>query len=234
MAGKLPGTPDGGPTRYLGDVSRLGELTSHELLGRRVVVLVPIGSCEQHGPHLPLDTDSRIADAVAMGAAARRVDVVVAPTMTASASDEHAGFPGLISVGNHATALALAGIVRSASQWARHVVLVNGHGGNASALRQVGGVHWFPLVAGGDAHAGRTETSLMLAIAPQLVRLDKAQRGNVAPLWSLMPSMQLGGVRSVSSSGVLGDPMGASAGEGRMLLTSLVGSLIAVIDALPD
>ena len=72
---------------------------------------------------------------------------------------------------------------------------------------------------GGDAHAGRTETSLVLAIAPELVRLDRAEPGCPTPLAELLPALESGGVRAVSANGVLGDPAGASAGEGRSCST---------------
>ena len=89
---------------------------------------------------------------------------------------------------------------------------------------------WWPSVPGGDAHAGRTETSLMLAIAPDTVRHDQAEAGNTAALIELLPQMQAGGVRAVSANGVLGDPTGASAAEGEAMLTELVASLVAVIN----
>ena len=97
------------------------------------LLAVPLGSLEQHGPHLPLDTDTRIADAVARGLAARRGDVVVAPALPYGASGEHAGFPGTLSLGLDALGSAVVELVRSADAF-RGVVLVNGHGGNLAAL----------------------------------------------------------------------------------------------------
>ena len=73
---------------------------------------------------------------------------------------------------------------------------------------------WSPRSPGGDAHAGRTETSLMLAIAPDAVRLELAEPGCTEPLESLLPRLRAEGVRPVSANGVLGDPTGASADEG--------------------
>jgi creatinine amidohydrolase/Fe(II)-dependent formamide hydrolase-like protein len=97
------------------------------------LLAVPLGSCEQHGPHLPLDTDTRIAVALAEGLAARRPDVLVAPAVPYGSSGEHQGFAGTLSIGQDALEHLLVELVRSADGW-RGVVLVNGHGGNAEPL----------------------------------------------------------------------------------------------------
>ena len=89
---------------------------------------------------------------------------------------------------------------------------------------------WWPKVEGGDAHAGHTETSMMLALSPELVRMDKAEAGNTAPLMDLLDEMAGNGVRAVSPNGVLGDPTGASAGHGRAVLTRLSIDLVAAVD----
>lgn len=201
------------------------------------VLLVPLGSTEQHGRHLPLDTDARIATAVAEGAALA-TGATLAPTLPYGSSGEHDDFAGTLSIGAAALRHVIVELVRSASlTWSR-VILVNGHGGNHPALTSavdqlVDEGHdvaaWWPSVPGGDAHAGRTETSLMLAIAADLVRLDQAEAGNTAALIELLPQMQAGGVRAVSPNGVLGDPAGASTDEGTRLLQELVASLVARI-----
>ncbi len=207
-----------------------------EATGRRAVLAVPLGSVEQHGPHLPLDTDTRIAVAVATGLAARHPGVAVAPAVAYGASGEHAGFPGTLVVGHEVLAELLAELVRSARAAFAGVVVVNAHGGNADALSLLEArctaegddlLVWSAGVAGGDAHAGRTETSLMLAIDPAAVLLHEAQAGCTEPLPALLPRLRAEGVRPVSSNGVLGDPAGASADEGRALLRSMVGGLAA-------
>jgi mycofactocin precursor peptide peptidase len=198
-------------------------------------LLVPLGSVEQHGPHLPLDTDTRIAQALAVraaaGAAAR---TMVAPPVAYGASGEHEGFPGTVSIGSNALRDLLIELVRSASRTFPRVVLVSGHGGNLDGVRaalaelrreQRDVLGWFAAVPRGDAHAGRTETSLMLALAPHLVRPGPWIAGPTAPLDELMPRLRLAGVAGVSSTGVLGDPAGASAVEGQRLLTRLVERL---------
>ena len=203
------------------------------------IVALPIGSCEQHGPHLPLDTDTRIAVALADRLATAVDGVVVAPPFAVTASGEHRGFPGTLSIGTDATTLVLIELVRSAD-WSRGVVFVNGHGGNASAVRAAvrtltaEGRHvvaWWPRIADGDAHAGRAETSLMLAVAPHLVRLDAAESGNTGSLAELSAALTTGGVAAVSPNGVLGDPSGASAAEGGVLLDELAADLVMHVRA---
>jgi creatinine amidohydrolase/Fe(II)-dependent formamide hydrolase-like protein len=83
----------------------------------------------------------------------------------------------------------------------------------------------------GDAHAGRTETSLQLALAPGAVRLERAEAGDLRPLAEVENELRRGGVRALSGNGVLGDPAGASAEEGERLLDVLVADLVAAVDA---
>jgi creatinine amidohydrolase len=81
-------------------------------------------------------------------------------------------------------------------------------------------------VPGGDAHAGRTELSLMLHVEPDRVRADRAVAGVTTPIGELLPRLRAEGVRAVSPNGVLGDPAGASAEEGAELLAALVRRLV--------
>lgn len=199
-------------------------------------LLVPVGSTEQHGPHLPLDTDTRIACALARGAAERLGNrVLVAPAVAFGASGEHADFAGTLSIGTDALITVLVELGRSADAFAR-VMFVNGHGGNVGALQRAvitlqsesRNVHaWSWSLPDADAHAGGTETSLLLAIDPELVELDAAEPGRTEPITDLLPALRTNGVRSVSPNGVLGDPTGASASEGRTLLIRLVDDLVA-------
>jgi mycofactocin system creatininase family protein len=196
----------------------------------RATLLVPVGSTEQHGPHLPLDTDTRIAAAVASRAAGS--GVLVASPVAYGASGEHEAFAGTVSIGHEALRLLLVELGRSAARWAARLVFVNGHGGNVptvaeavTLLRYEGrDAAWFPCAPSGDAHAGRTETSLVLALDPALVR-PRAAAGNTAPLDELLPAMRAGGVGAVSPNGVLGDPAGASAAEGKRLLAGMATEL---------
>ncbi|MEV8511576.1 mycofactocin biosynthesis peptidyl-dipeptidase MftE [Dactylosporangium sp. NPDC051484] len=207
----------------------------------RDVLVLPIGSTEQHGPHLPLDTDAFIADAVARRLHRIRPQVGLAPVLRLGASDEHAAFPGTLSIGTEALAHLVSELVRRASRWWRAVFIVNGHGGNVDALRQVraaGEREGIPVVVhhltvpGGDAHAGRTETSLMLHLDPARVRLDLAEPGETAPIVELMPRLRADGVRAVSANGVLGNPTGASGEQGAELFTHLVQRADAALTGL--
>lgn len=197
------------------------------------VVLVPVGSVEQHGPHLPLDTDTVIARAVADRLAELwdHRDVLVAPPLAYGSSGEHQAFPGTASIGTDALRLVVVELVRSLRTWADQVVLVNAHGGNIAALTAAVDqlvaeghhVRWVPCATEEiDLHAGRTETSLMLHLRPDAVRVDLAEAGNTAPLVEILPTMVERGVRAVSANGVLGDPAGASAEEGRWILEEMV------------
>ena len=207
--------------------------------GPRQLLVVPVGSLEQHGPHLPLDTDTRIAVAVARRACAGRAGVALAPALPVGASGEHAAFPGTLSIGSEALAGCLIELGRHASLYWPALLLVNGHGGNVTAveaaaerLRYEGRacLAWHAALPEADAHAGRSETSIMLALAPGAVRRDAAERGDVRPLELILPLLREGGVRAVSPNGVLGDPAGASAAEGQRLLAYLVDGLNAAMD----
>lgn len=204
------------------------------------VVLVPIGSTEQHGPHLPIATDTIVAEELAGRAVHRTDGLMVGPTIGVTASGEHAGFPGTLSVGNEVMASIVLELVRSAD-WAAGVVLVNAHGGNQEAVRgavdlliaegrQV--LAWSPTWprrrdgAPADLHAGRIETSLMLAIDPGLVRLELAVAGPDASI----DELRRRGLRDVTPSGVLGDPEGASGSEGERFISAFVDDLVHRIE----
>jgi len=221
-------------------VSRdLADATWTELAGGSPPwLVVPLGSTEQHGPHLPLATDTIVATALAERLAGARADVAVAPALPYGSSGEHAGFPGTLSVGQAALEVVVLELVRSADAFAG-VVLVSGHGGNAEPVgravatltaegRRV--LAWSPRLPGADAHAGRTETSLLLALAPHLVRRDAAAPGATEPLTALLPALRAGGVAAVSPNGVLGDPTGATVEEGHALLDRLTADLCTAVD----
>jgi mycofactocin system creatininase family protein len=221
--------------------SELGNSTARQLRDLSPALIIPLGSTEQHGPHLPVDTDTRIATAVARGVAERLVgDWLLAPAIGYGASGEHQGFPGTVSIGTAALQLLLVEYGRSACEWARRLVFVNGHGGNVSAVAAAVGllraegrdVGWCACsVPGADAHAGHTETSVLLHIWPELVRTEEWVAGNEAPLSELMPRLRNGGVAAVSSVGVLGNPTTASAAEGSSIFAEMVDNCTSRIAA---
>ncbi|QGS26865.1 Creatinine amidohydrolase [Gordonia bronchialis] len=221
----------------------LGQQCWPDLDGRSVTVLVPLGALEQHGPHLPLDTDTRIATAVVDGVRGHGdATLYRAPELAYGASGEHEGFPGTVSIGHEALYQVLLEYGRSACRWADRLVFVNGHGGNGPTLRSAvtrlryegRDVAWFPCVFDGaraDAHAGYTETSVLLSLSPQLVRQDRLEAGNRASVATLLPAMREGGVAAVSANGVLGDPTTASAEDGTRLLAATIARCEAALDA---
>jgi mycofactocin precursor peptide peptidase len=220
------------------------------------VLLLPLGSTEQHGPHLPLDTDTRIAIAAAESIAALLgggdIDVVVAPALAYGSSGEHQGFSGTISIGTPVLTSLLVEYGRSACTWAERVIVVNGHGGNVEALagavpllRSEGrDVAWVPCAADAaseraptsglnpvDSHAGRVETSLLLHLARASVAEAHLEAGADAELADLLPRLRTEGVRAVSANGVLGDPRGATAAEGESIFNAILDEIVTRIAA---
>jgi creatinine amidohydrolase len=114
------------------------------------------------------------------------------------------------------------------------VIFVNGHGGNAEAVTRAlrtaklegrKAFAWWPSLPDADAHAGFAETSMMLAIAPHLVDMSRAQKGNTTSLAELEPALRAEGVLGVSANGILGDPRDANAQKGFDYLNQLRQSL---------
>lgn len=212
------------------------------------VLLVPVGSFEQHGPHLPLDTDTLIAVKLAWVAQERlaehpigsSIDTMIGPPVTVSASGEHQGFAGTLSIGTDTTAAVLVEIARSAD-WASGVVFVNGHGGNAEALDRARRLFarenrnvliWSPsTTSDDDLHAGRTETSVIAHLYPDVVDWSRVTVGRIAPLREIADDLRRHGVRAVSESGVLGDPTGANPELGGLIFDRWCTELVDAIAA---
>jgi creatinine amidohydrolase len=221
-------------------VWRLADLSWPEIRDRApgAVLAIPVGSTEQHGPHLPLSTDTDIAMSLCERLAVARDDVLVAPAVAYGSAGEHAGFPGTLSIGQAALELLVVELVRSATDTFAHVLLVSAHGGNSEpisrAVEKLQGesrdVRLFQPQWDGDPHAGRPETSMLLALKPGHVRMRDAVAGETRPLREIWQQLRDGGVRSVSESGVLGDPTGARADEGDVLLDALADALITQVE----
>lgn len=204
---------------------------------RGALLVVPLGATEQHGPHLPLSTDTDVAAALAHRLAIARGDVAVAPALPYGASGEHAGFPGTLSLGQDALEHLLLELVRSATGTFPRVLLLSAHGGNHDPVRRAVATlrgeqrevrAWGPRW-GGDAHAGRTETSLMLALGRPVGQ--ERPIGATGQVTALMPALRVGGVRPVSANGVLGDARGASVEEGLSMLEAAADELLAFVAA---
>jgi len=212
-----------------------------EIRGGRDTVVVALGATEQHGRHMPLATDALIGDHLA-GLVADRLDAFLAPTLRIGCSEHHVGFAGTMSLSEESYHGIIGDLVRSLlSGGFRRIVLLPTHGGNfgplagalekldaasraqVSALTDLGVLfeiaqlgereYGVPLADGG-LHAGEWETSMMLAIHPELVSMDSAERGYTGDLQEAVGSMFAGGVASISENGTIGDPASSSAEHG--------------------
>jgi creatinine amidohydrolase len=221
--------------------------------GGAATVILPLGATEQHGPHLPLGTDTVRAAALAERLAAGLPDALVAPALPVGCSDEHQGFPGLIGLDHETLAAVIVDCARRLAGWGvRRLVLLSAHGGNRSALDLAAGRMAAELpglrvvVLGGSAvlseallavaaadgipadavglHAGEGETSEMLALRPDLVRRDRAVPGCRTGAADLMPRLRRDGLRGVTATGVLGDAAHADAARGALYLAVQVES----------
>jgi creatinine amidohydrolase len=164
------------------------------------VVIVPVGSIEQHGAHLPVSTDTTAVYEVARQAATQVTEfpVLVAPPVWWGVSPHHMGFPGTISLSTDTFILLMSEICQSiAAHGFQRILILNGHGGNAalvSVIAQrlseqrpavwVAAATYFAMLAedlqtigesafGGMSHACEMETSLLLTLRPDLVHMDK-------------------------------------------------------------
>ena len=218
---------------------------SPDIKDDNTIVILPLGAWEQHGPHLPLATDTLIIDAVidhAVNAEFLLSDkFLLAPTLSITASDEHQGFPGTLSTGTQALTDSVIAICRSAS-WARSICIVNGHGGNADALKKIASaldhekvsysIWSLPSYSGSDMHAGRTETSLMLYLDSSQVKMSHLESGATGSSTELIEAMRVGGVSSVAPNGIIGDATTATSEHGKEVLDLYVGSLRAHLTQL--
>ncbi len=214
-------------------------------------VILPLGATEQHGPHLPLGTDTFRAAFVAGQLGADRGDMLVAPALPLGCSDEHTGFPGLLSLDHETLARLIVDCGRRMAAWGvRCLVLLSAHGGNARALElaharlqeqarelevrilassKALNAALAEIAAAGDIapdavglHAGEGETSEMLHLRPDLVQMDRAVAGYTGSMIDVMPRLREAGLRAVTDTGTLGDPRSACARRGRRYLAAQI------------
>jgi creatinine amidohydrolase len=208
--------------------------------GRSTVVLA-LGATEQHALHMPLATDALIGDELARRVA-ERMDAFLAPTVRVGCSEHHVGFAGTMSLRPatfHAVVADLVGsLLKSGFE---RVVLLPTHGGNfaplaraveqlpekerarVAALTDLGALGEVALAgereygvpqAEGGLHAGEWETSMLLAIHPELVHMDRAEAGYTGDMESALQSLFEQGVASISPNGAIGDPARSSRAHG--------------------
>jgi len=213
--------------------------------------VLPVGSFEQHGPHLPLITDTVVASLIA-GELAQTYGLFALPPVPVSCSHEHHAWRATVSVPSTVLAAYVSGICDSvASSGFRSLVLVNGHGGNyvlANVVQEANaaGRHMalFPAKEDWrqaridadldstdheDMHAGELEASILLHAAPDLVRAGYQSGDHLA---DDRRDLLTTGMGAYTASGVIGKPSRASAEKGKALLASLTGSFARVLELL--
>ena len=242
---------------------RLGELSwtalDERLKQGPLDVMIPLGALEQHGPHLPLDTDALIAEAVADRAAQRVGECMVAPCIPVGASSHHLAFPGTASFSDATLGSVLVEVIQTlVGHGFRGAYLVTGHAGNVGAMASATGeldaadrsrvvsfddwpaqreaIHQAAEAQLGldrelvGTHGGHFETSIMLAIAPDRVDMASAVAGHVGPASSASAKLRSEGMAALSPVGIIGDPRGASADAGEIYLDALVGLVVDGIE----
>ena len=209
-----------------------------EAIEKTDILILPTGSTENHGPHLPLQTDSYIISEIVRRAVEKvksEVRVLVAPLLTIGCSAEHRDFPGTIYLRLETYLNMIVDIIRSLAGYGfKNIFIVNGHGGNNAVLQaaivkmrdednlNVGLTSWFLLTRGlvhGD-HAGESETSIILAIDPNLVQKEKIPSKAVSlPSGSkINVNTPFPRMKTVSKNGYLGDPTKATKQRGEEIL----------------
>src|SRR5664279_280902 len=255
--------PDAGPGRLI------GELTFQEiskLLSERSILCLPIGSIEQHGPHLPLNTDVVLAEGFTRLIIARwgeSLDLWQLPTMSISLAREHEWAPGTMSLSIQGMTALVRDLGREIARAlpTRNLVVINGHGGNkgilealAQDLRADFGLNvcilhpaaWVEDDANAaipEIHGGKNETSMMLAIAPHLVRQDQIAQLKDPPRSEAIREAILDRAVSwpwttddkrIADMGVIGDAKAASAEFGERLIGRVVEAAGGVLKKLSD
>ena len=219
------------------------------------LALLPVGSTEQHGPHAPLGLDSMTAEAIAEAGADRYADAndarpVVGPTIPVGVAEEHRAFDGTLWVSENTFR---AYVRETLSSLAGHgfdrIVVVNGHGGNADAIRELcgrvsrdgdayaAGYTWFDAVEFDQlGHAGPAETALIRHLFPELIRddrLDEAAEGAADGWGEWVAGTNLAyDSDAFTDSGVVGDPRNGDAALGERLLDAAAAGLSELLDAV--
>ena len=235
------------------------EMARHEfpaLLENKPVVIVPVGSVEQHGPHLPVDNDISVPFHLAVAAAERigEFPVIVAPPVWLGFTHYNMGFYGTITVRLETFIALLSDVCRSIyANGFERIIVMNGHGGNVAPVTAVANklaqenimtlslpywdmckeemTTWSTKDGRGPGHAGEWETSFQMYLRPHLVAMDKREAGNVR--WPFSPAtMKYAHVperRRECPNGTEGDPFAATAEKGEKIFNLCVERLVAII-----
>ena len=227
----------------------INNLSFSEIKNKKSRAIIPLGSIEQHGPHLPVTTDILIAEYTA-NQISKKIPVHVLPGIPYGVSYEHKPFFN-ISINNDLLSDLLTQIcVSLAENGFSSVIILNGHHGNMGVLQYVPqkvasknpnlsvfGINYWNLIEREFDHAGFVETSLMLSINPQLVQMHKAKRGySDTKRLRATYSTFLNNPSSfkITKSGVWGDPTTASAKDGSKIISVTVKNLVRSIKELDN
>lgn len=240
------------------------EFWRHELeeaLKRAPVVIIPVGSIEQHGPHCPMDVDISIPYHLAAESAAstNEYPIIVTPPVWTGFTHFNMGHIGTITVTLETYIRVLCDVCRSIkANGFERMILLNGHGGNVAptqaisvklAQEDVWALHisYFHMVedemkAWGESdlsigHGGEWETSLQLCLRTHLIAMDKRAPNGLKP-WFSSPELETFAKwperRREAEEGVMGDPFKASAEKGQRLFNAAVAKLIKVCNELHE
>jgi creatinine amidohydrolase len=246
----------------------LGDLTSPEIsrLNASSILCLPLGSIEQHGPHLPLDTDLVLAEALTSAIVERWGeihDLWQLPAFPIGLSREHGWAPGTLSLSVQTMTALLRDFGREITRAlpCRKLVIVNGHGGNRGILEALSrelradfGLSLCALHLGAmmsdpadgalpDIHGGKDETSVMLALAPHLVRRERLDDLKSAPNHNAVRALILDPAVTwpwssddprLADRGVIGDAGAASAEHGRAIVARVVDAASAALARLAE
>jgi mycofactocin precursor peptide peptidase len=237
---------------------RLEDLTTLEIRdairGGVDVAILPVGSTEQHGPHLPMATDS-LHTIEALERIAKRLPGLLAPLLPIGRAEHHMAFAGTLSITQETLHFLVRDCCASLFHHGfRHVLIYSGHGGNAGPLASIvadltaahpqwsviGCTNWtiyddalFPVAEAFGVskfaagwHAAELETSMILAMRPDLVLMDRAAPDFIGDLNQKRNVLMTQGVQAIAATGVLGDPTIATAEHGKRYLDSLTESII--------
>ena len=228
------------------------EMSNHDFktaLEKTKRAIIPVGSLEQHGSHLPVSTDSLIAEYVAR-LVAEKVRAFVLPAISYGVSFEHRPMFNVSLRNSTLSRMICDACISLAENRIRQIVILNGHHGNIGALQYISQdlhgklstnvhvytVNYWHMMKNEFDHAGEVETSLVLAIAPQLVRMDRAKPNSKklsksrAAYDSITNSP--GSFPRITGNGVWGDPRKATATKGKKWLGEIVDGLAKTIDEL--
>ena len=244
------------------------QLTSEQLgsVDRKTPVVLPIAATEQHGAHLPLATDRMIGEHFTEQLHQHVPDhVLILPAVAVGCSDHHMDFSGTLTLNHQAFSYQVEQIIQSVIHHGfTNIIILNSHGGNQGIgqviVERIGYKYpeceiimtsWWQIARealleitetgfGGVGHAGEFETSLMMLIAPGLVRNEKIGKGANEPYFKWADGDLLNGsaasyyrtMKQLTPNGVFGDPRAASADKGKRITAAVIASLMKMLQDL--